>query len=92
MQGRNLMIVLAAALFVTLSLMASGGGAQGPAPASTTLKPEARQALLEALTGPEGEYAAFALYDAILARHGRCSRMSGSGRRRATTSRRCSAS
>lgn len=38
--------------------------------AATTLTPEARQAVIEALAGPEGEFAAHALYSAILKKHG----------------------
>jgi hypothetical protein len=37
---------------------------------ATTLTPEARQALVETLAGPEGEFAAHALYFAILKKHG----------------------
>ncbi len=42
---------------------------RGPA-ASAPLSEEAKQAILEALTGPEGEYAAYAMYDAVIAKFG----------------------
>jgi len=41
----------------------------GPA-ASAPLSDEAKQAILEALTGPEGEYAAYAMYTAVIEKFG----------------------
>ena len=38
--------------------------------ASGQLSEEAKDALLEALTGPEGEYAAYAVYDAVIQEYG----------------------
>ncbi len=35
-----------------------------------TATPEVKAALLEALTGPEGEYAAYAMYDAVIEKYG----------------------
>ncbi len=35
-----------------------------------TASPEVESALLEALTGPEGEYAAYAMYDAVIEKYG----------------------
>ena len=42
---------------------------RGPA-ASAPLSDEAKQAILEALTGPEGEYAAYAMYTAVIEKFG----------------------
>lgn len=55
-----------------LALVRSEGRAQRPQPPRTVrpLTSEAKEALLQALTGPEGEYAAYALYTAIIEKHG----------------------
>jgi len=57
------------------SLLATGAVfAQGYAGSSTTgtqtATPEVQAALLEALTGPEGEYAAYAMYTAVIDTYG----------------------
>ncbi|WP_457630686.1 ferritin-like domain-containing protein, partial [Oceanithermus sp.] len=55
--------------------LAQGGppanrGYSTAATATTQLSEEAKEALLEALTGPEGEYAAYAVYDAVIQEYG----------------------
>lgn len=61
-------IAAVSALLAVVDVMAqpfgSGRGAEA-------LSPEAKQALTEALAGPDGEFAADALYSAILAKHGK---------------------
>jgi len=42
----------------------------GAATTATALSEEAKQAILEALTGPEGEYAAYAMYNAVIEKFG----------------------
>lgn len=56
---------------LVLPLLASAAGAGAPGRRVTpVLSTEAREALIEALAGPEGEYAARATYEAILAKFG----------------------
>jgi hypothetical protein len=59
-----------AAVFALLAVISAtaqpyGGGRRGK-----SLTPEAKQAVVEALAGPEGEYAAQALYSAIVGKNG----------------------
>jgi len=67
---RNILVVLTTMILgvglclLTLSAQAQRGGG------TATLEPVAKQALLTALAGPEGEYAARATYAAILAKFG----------------------
>jgi hypothetical protein len=67
---RNILTILSALMIgatfslVTLEAQAQRGGG------TATLDPVAKQALLAALVGPEGEYAARAEYTAILAKFG----------------------
>ena len=61
-----MLTVLAVAALFGAALAQRGPGAR----ASASLSPEAEKALLEALTGPEGEYAAYAMYDAVIAKFG----------------------
>lgn len=57
----------ALALAVAFTATAQPHGARGT---SRTLTPDAEQALIQTLAGPEGEFAAHALYSAILNKHG----------------------
>jgi len=70
---------LAVSMGVLLVLGMGLGLAQGGPPAGRgagyaasggQISEEAKQALLEALTGPEGEYAAYAMYDAVIKKYG----------------------
>jgi len=70
---------LAVSMGVLLVLGMGLGLAQGGPPAGRgagyaasggQISEEAKQALLEALTGPEGEYAAYAMYDAVIEKYG----------------------
>ena len=56
---------IALCVFAVATASAAGRGGGGK-----TLTPEARQALVEALAGPDGEFAAHALYSSILAQFG----------------------
>ena len=47
-----------------------GAGAGYAQPQTQPLSEEAKNALLEALTGPEGEYAAYAMYTAVIEKYG----------------------
>lgn len=47
-----------------------GGGRGRDATAGPSLPGEVAEALLEALVGPDGEYAAYALYSAVIDKHG----------------------
>ncbi len=58
-----------ALLLVVVGLLGVLGLALAERPAST-LSPEAKAAILEALTGPEGEYAAYAAYTAVIEKYG----------------------
>ncbi len=58
------------AISATLSLITSEAHAQRGGGGTTALDPAAKHALLTALAGPEGEYAARAEYTAILAKFG----------------------
>ncbi len=58
---------------LTLTLVAVLGAfglALAARPTTPALSDEAREAILEALTGPEGEYAAYAMYTAVLEKFG----------------------
>jgi len=74
-----LMILAAGALLLGLGLAQMGqgqgqgrgpGAGAGYAQTAQPLTPEAEAALLEALTGPAGEYAAYAMYTAVLEKYG----------------------
>ncbi len=73
MKKRTTLIVLAAFALVLGAAFSqtAGPGRAAAAPAATApLSDEAEAALLEALTGPEGEYAAYAVYTAVIERYG----------------------
>ena len=66
---RNISIMLQALIIAaTVGIMTPAAQAQRSG--TTTLDPIAKQALITALAGPEGEYAARAEYTAILAKFG----------------------
>lgn len=70
-------VMLMGALLAGL-VFAQGGVATSPSTQTTaatttstqTVAPEVKDALLEALTGPEGEYAAYAMYTAVIDTYG----------------------
>lgn len=62
-------LILASMLVGALAFTLAQRGT-GPMNSATTLTPQAQEALLEALTGPVGEYAAYATYDAIIQKYG----------------------
>jgi len=70
MKRTILTILSVLAISATLSLITSEAQAQRGGGGITALDPVAKQALLTALAGPEGEYAARAEYTAILAKFG----------------------
>ncbi len=47
-----------------------GTGAAATTATTTQISDQAKVAILDALTGPEGEYAAYAMYDAVIAKYG----------------------
>ncbi|GEM83993.1 ferritin-like domain-containing protein [Meiothermus hypogaeus] len=65
-------IVLGILLFGTLALGLAQPrfGFMSPVAPDAALSEQAREALLEALTGPVGEYAAYATYDAVIQKYG----------------------
>ena len=69
MKQRISMTLSAIIVAVTVGLMSPAAHAQRSG-GTTTFDPVARQALITALNGPEGEYAARAEYTAILAKFG----------------------
>jgi hypothetical protein len=70
MKRTILTILSVLAISATLSLITLEAQAQRGGGGTTALDPVAKQALLTALAGPEGEYAARAEYTAILAKFG----------------------
>ncbi len=72
MKARIVLILVTAALALTHSSINAQGrrGGNNGATKSTTSNPTVEQALLQALTGPDGEYAAQAEYAAIVAKFG----------------------
>jgi len=65
----GMLLVLGMGLALAQGGPPAGRGA-GYAAAGGQISEEAKQALLEALTGPEGEYAAYAMYDAVIEKYG----------------------
>ena len=70
MKRTILTILSVLAISATVSLITAEAQAQRGGGGTTALDPVAKQALLTALAGPEGEYAARAEYTAILAKFG----------------------
>lgn len=58
------------AAFALLAASSATAQPHGPGRGAKALSPEAKQAVIEVLAGPEGEFAAYALYSAILTKHG----------------------
>ncbi|WP_456410936.1 ferritin-like domain-containing protein [Oceanithermus sp.] len=65
-----LMTLAAGALLLGLAFAQMGGGPQAAQQPTTPLTEEAKTALYYALTGPEGEYAAYAMYSAVIEKYG----------------------
>ncbi len=59
-----------AAAFALLAAITATAQPYGRGRAAKALTPEARQALVESLAGPDGEYAAHAAYSAVIAKFG----------------------
>jgi hypothetical protein len=59
-----------AAVFALLAIMSATAQPYGKGRSAKALTPEAKQAVVDALAGPEGEYAAHALYSAIVVKNG----------------------
>lgn len=57
-------------VFALLAAISATAQPYGRGRAGKALTPEAKQAVIETLAGPEGEFAAHALYSAILKKHG----------------------
>lgn len=66
--SRTLMLVVLGSLLVTGTVFAQGYGRSSTATQEAT--PEVQAALIEALTGPDGEYAAYAMYSAVIDTYG----------------------
>jgi hypothetical protein len=63
--------MLATTLALLASVAATHAQPYGPGRAAKALTPEVKQALVEALAGPEGEFAAHALYSVVLEKYGK---------------------
>ena len=67
--SRTVMLVLLGSLLATGVVFAQGYGWSSTT-GTQTATPEVQAALLEALTGPDGEYAAYAMYTAVIDTYG----------------------
>ncbi len=67
---RTITLVLLGSLLAFGIVFAQGSGWGAGRSGTLTASPEVQSALLEALTGPEGEYAAYAMYDAVIEKYG----------------------
>ncbi len=67
---RTITLVLLGSLLAFGIVFAQGSGWNTGRSGTLTASPEVKSALLEALTGPEGEYAAYAMYDAVIEKYG----------------------
>ena len=67
--SRTVMLVLIGSLLATGAVFAQGYGWKSST-GTQTATPQVQAALLEALTGPEGEYAAYAMYTAVIDTYG----------------------
>ncbi len=64
------LLITIASFLALLATFSSSGQPFGQGRGAKVLSPEAKQALIETLAGPDGEFAAHALYSAILEKHG----------------------
>lgn len=67
---RTITLVLVGSLLAFGIVFAQGNGWNTGRSGTLTASPEVEEALLEALTGPEGEYAAYSMYDAVIETYG----------------------
>ncbi len=67
---RTITLVLIGSLLAFGIVFAQGNSWNNKSAGTATATPQVKAALLEALTGPEGEYAAYAMYAAVIDKYG----------------------
>ncbi len=67
---RTITLVLIGTLLAFGIAFAQGNGWNNRSAGTTAATPQVKAALLEALTGPDGEYAAYAMYSAVIDKYG----------------------